>query len=176
MERMNIQMFAEETPPAQQPQVTPPEQNGGIKSSEVLRELSKHLGINLFDKEGIETFKSSYGELKSGLSAKDEAIRTLENEKTSFAQKEADYQLKIEALGLGFKAETLEEVLALAKVNAKDGDVKEGLKKVKEKFGSFMTSQAFGTQHNDGTPPPMKTEQERYLENNRLYQAYKNKK
>lgn len=174
MEKLNIQLFNDDE---QEQQVTPPAQQGGLKPTDALRDLSKHLGVNLFDKEGLELFKQSYGEIKTGLSTKDETIKALELEKTSFAQKEADYQLKIEALGLGFKFDVLDDVIALARIKAKDGNLSEGLKAVQATYGKFMSQVDFGTQQAGGQTPPSKTDVEKYMESNPQYQAYlKNKK
>lgn len=142
--------------------------------TEVLRELSKQFSVNLFDEGGLEALNGKLAERETLF--KEKEIKLEEELKKSFTQKEEEYKVQIEALGMGFTRENLDEVLALAKVNAKDQPITEGLKVVKEKYGSVFTVQGdIGVQFGDlkGDKPDVpRTEQEKYLANNPTYQAY----
>lgn len=158
------------------------EETHKVKSSEVLRELSKTFAVNLFDENGLTMLKekldnkdNEYNMTKAQL---DETLKNVE----LFQQKEQDYKVRLAALELGFKSEQLDEVLALARVNVKEGQtINDGLKAVKEKYGGvFVGNKNIGLQMNDlkGDKPNLpRTEQERYLANNPRVQYYnKNKK
>lgn len=142
---------------------------------EVLREVAKLTGINLFD-EGAEPFKQKWNEQLETNKTLNGNVEDLTKREKELLKKEADYQVKIEALGLGFTPDSLDEVLALAKVHAKDQPITVGLKAVKEKYGSvFATQPNVGLQHNDlqGDKPNIpRTEQEKYLANSKAYQQW----
>lgn len=180
VETENTQEKVVETEVEEQKETT--EETHKVKSSEVLRELSKTFAVNLFDENGLTMLKekldnkdNEYNMTKAQL---DETLKNVE----LFQQKEQDYQVRLAALELGFKSEQLDEVLALARVNVKEGQtINDGLKAVKEKYGGvFVGNKNIGLQMNDlkGDKPNLpRTEQERYLANNPRVQYYnKNKK
>jgi len=142
-------------------------------ATEVLRELSKQFSVNLFEEGGLETLKGKWQEKETVLTSTKAELDTLSKEKSNFAQLENDYKVQIEALGMGFGQESLEEVLALAKVHAKGNPIQDGLKIVKEKYGNvFTVAESIGLLHNDvkGDKPNVpRTEQERYMAQNPLY-------
>jgi hypothetical protein len=142
-------------------------------ATEVLRELSKQFSVNLFEEGGLETLKGKWQEKETVLTSTKAELDTLSKEKLNFTQLENDYKVQIEALGMGFGQESLEEVLALAKVHAKGNPIQEGLKIVKEKYGNvFTVAESIGLQHNDvkGDKPNIpRTEQEQYMAKNPLY-------
>lgn len=158
----------------------PPEEHGGeskVKPSEVLRELSKQFAIDLFEKNGVTQLKEKLLTQSNEYKTLQEKVETLTGETKTLKQKEQDYQIQIEALGLGFKAESLTEVLALAKVNMGEGQsLTDGLKAVREKYGSlFAVNKGIGTQFNDlpGNKQEIpKTEEQKYLEQSKAYQAW----
>lgn len=135
--------------------------------TEVLRKLSKEFSIDLFNESGVDSLVESYKAKESAYSTAKTKAETLEKDLQAFAQKENDYKVKIEALGMGFSSANLDEVLALAKVNIKDGQsISDGLKVVKEKYAkTFITQSNVGLIHNGAgnNPDLARTEQERYL-------------
>jgi len=149
-------------------------------SSEILRKLSSEFKVNLFEAPEVEKFLNSVNERNSVL----ESYKTKETEwskKTEelakqvelYTQKEQDYQVTIEALGMGFKKDDLKEVMALAKVNTNEGQsILDGLKVVKDKYGkTFVTN--IGMQHNDNNnPPKVLTDQEKYLKESKAVRDY----
>lgn len=149
-----------------------------IKPTEVLRELSKLFSVNLFDEGGLQTLSEKFTTTQTELKTEKDSKAQLQAQIKEYEAQKQDYEVRIQALGLGFAQENLEEAIALAKVYAKDGNLTEGLKKAKEKFGSVLVQQ-IGTQFNDisGTKPdPKKTEAEQYLATNKKYQSYYKKK
>ena len=148
-----------------------------VKPSEVLRDLSKHFGVNLFDADGLPQLKEKLTTQSNEHKSLQETVQALTGETQTLRQKEQDYQIHIEALGMGFKPETLTEVLALAKVNVNDGQsITDGLKAVKEKYGSvFVLQQQIGMQFNDikGDKEKIaKTDQERYMSQSKAVQKW----
>jgi hypothetical protein len=148
-----------------------------VKSSEVLREIAKEFSVNLFEENGLTMLKEKWSNtVKERDTYKTQADELTKKEQL-FAQKEQEYQIKLSALGLGFSSEQLDEVLALAKVNTKEGQtIDDGLKVVKEKYGSvFTVNQNIGLQMNDiktVKPDLPRTEQERYLASNPRVQVW----
>ena len=137
-------------------------------SAEILRELSKLYGVNLFEQDGLQAFNDNITSIKTQLTTEKEAREKAEGAIKAFEQEKAETNVKIEALSLGFTSENLEEAIALAKVYAKDGNIVDGLKKAKEKFGSVLGGN-IGTQFNDmkGEKPHVaKTEIEKYMAQN----------
>lgn len=148
---------------------------------EVLRELSKQYSVDLFKEGGLESLKSKWQENEKLLTTTKTDLDLLTKENENFSKVEESYKVQIEALGMGFSKDNLEEVMALAKVHAKDNPIQEGLKIVKEKYANvFISKKKIGLQHNDmesDKPDIAKNEQEQYLANSKAYQAYnRNKK
>jgi len=148
-----------------------------VKPSDVLRDLSKQFSVNLFDANGFSQLKEKLATQSQEYKTLQETVDALKGETQTLRQKEQDYQIHIEALGMGFKPETLTEVLALAKVNVNDGQsITDGLKAVKEKYGSvFVLQQQIGMQFNDikGDKEKIaKTDQERYMSQSKAVQKW----
>lgn len=148
-----------------------------LNPKDVLRDLSKEYGVNLFEESGLQQFKEKLSSTHKELETLKGSTAQYDAQLKEYQAKEQDYQIKIDALGLGFRADNLDEVLALAKVNTKEGQtLQDGLKVVKERYGSVFTSQkGIGTQHNDmkGDKPDLpKSEAEAYLNSNPRYRAY----
>lgn len=153
-----------------------------IKSSEVLRELSKTFSVNLFDENGLTMLKEKLDNKDNEYNMTKKQLEETLAKAELFQQKEQDYQVRLSALELGFKSDQLDEVLALAQVNTKEGEtINDGLKAVREKYGAvFVGGKNIGLQHNDlkGDKPNLpRTEQEKYLADNPRVQYYnKNRK
>lgn len=156
------------------PEVTPTKKSN---PNEVLRELSKMYSVNLFDENGLAELKTKQETQSGAQTSLQEKLDLLQKEQSLFTEKEQAYQTKIEALALGFKQAQLDEVLALAKVNTKEGQtIADGLKIVKEKYGSvFATTTNIGIQHNDLKGDKLdikKTEQEQYMSSSARVRAW----
>lgn len=152
-------------------------ETNGVNAKEVLRTLSKKFSVNLFDKEGLNQLEEKLNTQQTEYEEVTSKIKTYEEEIETQKKRESDYKFKISALAEGFSQDSLDEVLALAKVNTKDNEtIQDGLKRVKEKFGSVLiTAQEFGVQHNDinGDKPDVpKTEMEKFMADNPKYKNY----
>lgn len=174
----NIQVGTENTENTQA-NVQETQEPKKVNIAVVLRDLSKTFSVDLFDENGLSMLKEKLGNQSQEVESLKTKYEETSKKALELEQKEAEYQIKIEALGLGFKAENLEEVLALAKVKAKDGDIKSGLKAVKEQYGGLFVTTNIGTQHNDiqGDKPGLaKTEQEKYMEQSKFVRIYNKNK
>lgn len=142
-----------------------------VKPTEVLRELSKQFGVNLFEENGVNKLQETITSMKN------EANQWKEKYDISSKQLES-IQLEKEALALGFKPDALTEAIALARVNMKEGQsVVDGLKVVQEKYaGVFTVTHDIGQVKNDGKheKPPLKgSEVEEYMKANPHIYGYK---
>ena len=169
VETVETQNTQEQVEVVEQPQTK-------VKSSDVVRELSKTFGVNLFDENGLTMLKEKLDAEKLEYATLKDTAKQLTEKEQLFAQKEQDYQVKIEALGLGFQLNNLDEVLALARVNVKEGQtLSDGLQAVKQKYGSVFATTDIGTQHNDlkgDKPDPLKSEQDKYLQTSKYVQMW----
>lgn len=152
-----------------------------VKSSEVVRELSKTFSVNLWDENGLTMLKEKLVAKETEEETLKTKVKELTEKETLFAQKEQEYQIKLSALSLGFAPQQLDEVLALAKINTKEGEtIDDGLKAVKEKYGKvFAINENFGLQFNDippKKPDVPRTEQEQYMARNPKVQYWENRK
>lgn len=143
----------------------------GLKPTEVLRELSKQFGVNLFEEVGVKALQEQVTTIKT------EANQWKEKWDTTNKQLES-IQLEKEALALGFKPDSITEAIALARVNMTEGQsITDGLKKVQEKYaGVFTITQSAGKIHNDGKhekPPLGGSEVEEYMRKNPQIYGYK---
>jgi hypothetical protein len=151
-----------------------------VKSSEVLRVLSEEYKLNLFTDEGVSAFREHIAQTRVEANTYKTKYEETEKQVKQYQDKEKDYQVRLEALGMGFQSGQLEEVIALAKVNMKDNQtLTDGLKVVKEKYGSvFSAPKQVGTQFNDlpGDKPNIpKTDQDKYLSQNARVAAWNKK-
>lgn len=151
------------------------------KPTDVLRDLSKLLSVNLFDDVEAVTKVNEYLEtMKTEKATLSEQVDAAIKERESFTAKEQEYVTKIEALGLGFNVADIDEVLALARVNVKDGQtISDGLKAVADKYGSVFIKQDIGRVHRDGQgdkPDAAKSEQEKYMAKSKAVQMYRKTK
>lgn len=147
-----------------------------VSPAEVLREISKRFSVNLFEDGGLTALDEKIASRDNEVNTYKTRVDELTKREQTFAEKEREYQTRIEALSLGFKPDALDEVLALAKVAAKDQPIAEGLKLVREKYGNVFTVQTdIGIQQADRTgnkPDLPKNEQERYLAESRAVRQY----
>src|SRR6056297_4252798 len=81
---------------------------------ELLRELSKEYGVNLFDADGLKQFKEYTESQKSEQEKLQEQLKAYEDEKAKWQSKQLEYESKLKASQLGIKDEYLEDALKLA--------------------------------------------------------------
>ena len=171
-----VQVETVETQKEQVAETTKVEEAKKVKSTEVVRELAKKFGVNLFEEGGLQALEEKLNAKETEYTSAQTKLKELTDKETLFTQKEQEYQVKLEALGMGFTADNLDEVLALAKVHAKDKPILEGLKVVKEKYGKvFATGVNIGLQHNDLSDDKLditKTDMEKYMSQSDAVRKY----
>jgi hypothetical protein len=124
--------------------------------TQLLRDLSKEYGLDLFSKEGLAAFKEFQDSKKTEQEKLQDQLNSLKEKETEFKSKEESYQAKIAALELDISEDKLNDAIALAKINMTDGQtIKEGLAAVKAKYGDTFskvkgtkTEVVIGTQQN----------------------------
>lgn len=141
--------------------------------NEILRELSKEYGVNLFDADGLKQFKEFTESQKTDLQKKEEALRAYEEEKAQWQSKQLEYESKLKASEIGIAPDKLEDALRLANNDPNK------LAEVVEKYPIFKTrgKVEIGLQDTTGNKPPSNnSEVEAYMAKNPLYAKYYNKK
>src|SRR5690606_5619777 len=99
--------------------------------------LLKQLGIDDFDsaKEGLEKFREWQESQKSEAEKQAERLQKLETDYNSVSEENASLKAQIAAMKSGVKAESVEDVVVLAKTLVDDDtDMNEAIKKVIEKY------------------------------------------
>ena len=104
-----------------------------LNKQELLRELSKEYGVNLFEAEGIAKFKEYQDSQKTEQDKLQEQITQFEVKETEWLKEKNDYASKLEASKLGIPQDKIEDALKLA-----GGDVKE-LANVIKKYPIFQS-------------------------------------
>ncbi|WP_179947368.1 hypothetical protein [Novibacillus thermophilus] len=102
--------------------------------------LLKQLGIDDFDsaKEGLEKFREWQESQKSEAEKQAERLQKLESDYNSVSEENASLKAQIAAMKSGVKAESVEDVVVLAKTLVDDDtDMNEAIKKVIEKYPHF---------------------------------------
>jgi len=128
-----------------------------LTKDQILREMSKEYGVNLYSAEGLAKFKQFQDANKTEQEKLQDQLNSLTEKETEFKKKEESYQATIAALQLGISEDKLNDALALAKINMTDGQsIKDGLAAVKAKYGdtfskvkSTKTEVVIGTQHEE---------------------------
>jgi hypothetical protein len=145
---------AGETPPATPPPTEPPTEPKFTKA-EILRDLSKDLGFNVFEAEGLQQVKALIDSQKSEQEKMQEKL-------TAYEQREAELQAKLKATELGIAKDSIEDALKLA-----DGNP-DNLEQVVKKYPHFRSQNGITIGMGNGeTPPPTgNTEAEEYLARN----------
>lgn len=136
---------------------------------ETLRELSKELGVNLFEAEGLKQVKSLIDSQKSEQEKLQEQLKAYEEEKATWQKQELNYKTKLKASELGIHNDHLEDALKLAENDP------EKLVEVVKKYPMFKTKEGIkiGVQNPTGsTPPTDRTEVEAYMAQNPKYRKY----
>lgn len=153
--------------------VAPTEPTPEVKApnkNEILRDMSKDLGINLFDAKELAKFKEFTESQKTELEKAQEKLNAYETEKQSWESKKLEYESKLKASELGINADSLEDALKLA------GNDPSKLAEVVKKYPMFQSKQkvkiGIQTPNEDKTPNGL-TEKEAYMAKNpQLYKNY----
>lgn len=169
-ERGNV---VDETPPPIEPVVTPPVEPEVVKpvptKTDLLRELSKENGINLFDAEGIKKFKEFQDSQKSELEKANEIIESYKTKETEWQSRENEFQSKLKASELGIPQDKLEDALKLA------GGDPNNLAEVIKKYPIFQSKEIIKigvTEPDNFQNPTGLSEAEKYMAANP--QTYRN--
>jgi len=102
--------------------------------------LLKQLGINDFDsaKEGLKKFREWQESQKSEAEKQAERLQKLESDYNSVSEENASLKAQIAAMKAGVKADSVEDVVVLAKTLVDDEtDMDSAIKKVIEKYPHF---------------------------------------
>lgn len=135
--------------------------------NEILRELSKEYGVNLYEAEGLKQFKQFTESQKTELEKAQEKLSAYETEKNAWESKQLEYESKLKASELGIKQDVLEDALKLA------GNDPNNLAEVIKKYPMFVNSNQIkiGIQQRESNKAPSGlTEAEQYMaQNPKLY-------
>jgi hypothetical protein len=149
-----------------EPEVEVPEAKEPTKN-ELLRELSKEHGVNLFDVEGLKAFKDYTESQKSDHDKLNEQLDGYKTKETEWQMEKLEYESKLKASELGIHANYMDDALKLA-----DGDPSK-LEEVIKKYPNFKTKDGIkiGVQSpNDSSAPTGSSEAEAYMASNpRVY-------
>lgn len=154
---------------------TPADKKGGVSSKDVVRQLSKEFGVNLYAEDGIAQLKQKIGTHQNEASIYKSKVEAYEKEIGEYKTKYSTLETQHEALKLGFPSDKLNDVIALANAKKKpDQTIVDGLQLVKQDYGHvFGLSGAGSIGIGHQTPPPAhKTEAERYMAKNPQYQRF----
>ena len=114
------------------------------------RELSKELGVNLFEKDGLKDLKNILAEHKEFKDSQKSEYQKLQDEVESYKNKNKDLQSqllekdsRIVATKLNIKDESYNDVLTLAKPLVNDKiDLNQAMSQIVEKYPSFTNKKA----------------------------------
>jgi len=153
--------------PVEQPTQVNVEEVKSKTKNEVLRELSKELGINVFEAEGLQQVKSLIDSQKTEQEKLAEKVQSYETEREQWQREKLEYESKLKAGELGIHPDNVEDALKLA-----EGDPNK-LAEVVKKYPMFKAKDGIkiGMQTpNNQTPPTSKSEAEAYMAKNpRVY-------
>lgn len=144
-----------------------------LTKNDILRELSKEHGVNLFDVEGLKQFKEYTESQKTEQEKLQEQLTALNNEKAQWESSKLEYEAKLKASELGIKNDALEDALKLA------GNDPNKLAEVIEKYPVFKKTSdvRIGVQETTNSfRPTGNAEAEAYMAGNPLYENYYKKK
>ena len=136
---------------------------------EVLRELSKELGINVFEADGLKQVKALIDAQKSEQEKLQETLEAYKTKEAEWQKQELTYKTRLKATELGIHSDNLEDALKLAEYDP------EKLADVIKKYPMFKNKDGIkiGVQNPGGTKPPSaNTEAEAYMAQNARYRKY----
>ena len=141
--------------------------------NEVLRDLSKELGINVFEAEGLQKVKSLIDSQKTEQEKMQEQLSKYEEQQSQWEKERLEYQSKLKASELGIHPDNMEDALKLAEGKP------ENLANVVKKYPMFKTKEGIkiGVQNpSNATQPNDKSEAEAFMARDPRYKNYINKK
>ena len=159
----------------QEPKIEPVPETVDPKEArnQLLREMSKEYGVNLFDADGLKQFKEYQDSQKTEQEKLQEELNSFRQEKEAWQSEKLKYESKLKASELGINPEYLEDALKLANDNPDnlvDIIKKDPIFKVKEGIKIGVQNPTL-----DKTPTSM-TEAEQYMAKDPRYRNYlKNK-
>lgn len=160
-----------EQTPAPKVEVTPEVKpvDPKVARREVLLDLSKELGVNVFEAEGLQKVKELLDSQKTEQEKLQEQLKAYEEEKATWHKQELAYKTQLEASKLGIHSDYVEDALKLAEYDpSKLADVIKKYPMFKNKDGIKI-----GVQNPTGTKPPSaNTEAEAYMAQNARYRKY----
>lgn len=137
--------------------------------TDILRDLSKEYGINLFDAKGVDEFKKFQEAQKTEQQKLTEQVKTYEAEKNAWSTEKLNYESKLEAIKLGIHPDYTEDALKLA-----GGDPTK-LADVIKKYPIFKSKDGIKiglTNPTQTTPPSGNSEVEAYMAADPRYRKY----
>lgn len=111
------------------------------ESRSAIEKTLKELGFEDFDnaKDGVQAYKEWQESQKTEQQKIAEQLESIKGEKTTIEQQYADLQAENLALKTGVIADSVEDVVALAKVKVTDEkDIETAIKEVVEKYPNFI--------------------------------------
>lgn len=153
--------------------VTPTPADPKATKQEVLRELSKELGINVFEAEGLRKVKELIDSQKSEQDKLQERLTAYEAKEVEWQKESLNYKAKLEASKLGIHPDYMEDALKLA------GNEPDKLAEVIKKYPMFKTKEGIkiGVQEPLGTKQPTgNSDAEAYMAKDPRYAKYYKKK
>jgi len=169
---LDIQLFADdtenETPIVEEPEV---KEEPKPDRTQILRELSKETGLNLFDAEGLKKLKDLQESQKTEQEKLQEQLEFYKNKETEWQKSKLDYESKLKASELGIKSDLLTDALKLAEGNP------DNLEEVIKRYPMFKSTEGIkiGLQEKEIKPPNQDSEIEAYMASNPIYKNYRKK-
>ena len=170
-ERGNL--IDEPVPPVEpivEPVVEPVVEPKAPTKNELLREMSKEYGLDMFDVKGIQKLKEIQDSQKTDLEKATELIESYKTKEVEWSNKENEFQSKLKASELGIPQDKLEDALKLA-----GGDPTK-LDEVIKKYPTFVSKEGIKigvTEPNNFQDPKGMSDMEKYMADNP--QIYKKK-
>lgn len=158
---------AGDTPPPTPPN-NPPKVDEKELRNQLLRELSKEHGVNLFDAEGLKQFKEFNDSRKTELEKTNEELESYRAKESEWQTEKQKLTAQLKGMELGIAQDSLEDALKLA-----DNDP-DKLPEVVKKYPHFRTENGItlGVGRGQTPPPTGKTEVEQYMADNpRIYKT-----
>ena len=141
--------------------------------TEIMRDLSKELGINVFEAEGLKKVKDLIDSQKTEHEKLQEQLSGYAEKEKAWIKEKLDFQTKLKASELGIGSDYIEDALKLADNNP------DKLDEVIKKFPMFKSNKQqvnIGIQTPPNTPPNHMSEAEAFMAKNPIYKGYLNKK
>lgn len=150
-----------------EPTPTPAEEK--YTKTEILRDLSKDLGVNLFEADGLKQVKTLIDSQKTEQQKLQEEVNAYQQKEAEWQKQQAQTMAQLEATKLGIAPTAIGDALKLA-----DNDPNK-LAEVVKKYPNFLTKGK--VQFGVPTPsqfqnPTGKSEQEEYMQSNPMYRKY----